>query len=60
VPKKQVDWVLILEKLNMKGFSMISPESYSFDKIFNGMRLGYASLSDQELEDFISALADLF
>ncbi|MGE8379932.1 MAG: PLP-dependent aminotransferase family protein [Sphingobacterium sp.] len=60
VPKKQVDWVLILEKLNMKGFSMISPENYSFDKIFNGMRLGYASLSDQELEDFISALADLF
>jgi len=60
VPKKQVDWVLILEKINMKGFSMISPESYSFDKIFNGMRLGYASLSDQELEDFISALADLF
>ncbi|WP_257088233.1 hypothetical protein [Sphingobacterium sp. E70] len=44
----------------MKGFSMITPESYSFDKIMNGMRLGYASLSDQELEDFISALADLF
>ncbi|MNE10481.1 HTH-type transcriptional regulatory protein GabR [compost metagenome] len=60
VPKKQVDWVLISEKLNMKGFSMITPESYSFDKIMNGMRLGYASLSDQELEDFISALADLF
>lgn len=60
VPKKQIDWVLISEKLNMKGFSMITPESYSFDKIMNGMRLGYASLSDQELEDFISALADLF
>jgi len=60
VPKKQVDWALISKKINMKGFSMISPESYSFDKIFNGMRLGYASLSDQELEDFISALADLF
>jgi len=60
VPKKHVDWNLISEKLNMKGFSMITPESYSFDKIFNGMRLGYASLSDQELEDFISTLADLF
>jgi len=60
VPKKQVDWALISEKLNMKGFSMISPESYSFDKVINGMRLGYASLSDQELADFISALADLF
>ncbi|MGE8292916.1 MAG: PLP-dependent aminotransferase family protein, partial [Sphingobacterium sp.] len=60
VPKKQVDWALISEKLNVKGFSMITPDSYSFDKIIHGMRLGYASLSDQELEDFISALADLF
>lgn len=60
VPKEQVDWALIAEKLNINGFNMITPDNYSFDKTVNGMRLGYASLSEQELEECIHMLADLF
>lgn len=60
MPKQQVDWALIAEKLNINGFNMITPDNYSFDKTVNGMRLGYASLSEQELEECIHMLADLF
>lgn len=59
VPKKQVDWLQISKKLQGKGIKIITPDAYSFDETVNGMRLGYGSLSEKELEEGIIALAKM-
>lgn len=59
VPNKQVDWVQISEELQRKGIRIITPDSYSFDTNINGLRLGYGSLSEKELEEGIMALSKL-
>ncbi|MNL65622.1 hypothetical protein D3C87_1899750 [compost metagenome] len=56
-PKKKVDWSEISEKLKAKGIKIIPPDNYSFDKSVNGIRLGYGSLSEKELEESIIALS---
>ena len=56
-PKKEVNWVEISEKLKSKGIKIILPDNYSFDKSANGIRLGYGSLSENELEESILALS---
>lgn len=59
VPNQQVKWPKIAQKLENKGIQIITPDKYSFDKIINGIRLGYSSLSEKELEKGIIALADV-
>lgn len=59
VPEKQMDWKKVSEKLRGKGIKIITPDNYSFDKTVNGIRLGYGSLSEQELEEGIVALAKM-
>lgn len=56
-PKKEVDWSDISEHLQSKGIKIISPDSYSFDKSVNGIRLGYGSLSEKDLEESIIVLS---
>lgn len=59
VPNKQMDWSQVSKKLKSKGIKIITPDIYSFDETINGIRLGYGSLSEKELEEGIVALAKL-
>lgn len=57
VPNKIVDTEKICTKLLSKGIKLINPEKFSFDKPINGFRLGYASLTEQQMEEGITALS---
>lgn len=59
VPNKQVDWLEISKKLKSNGIKIFTPDTYSFDETINGIRLGYGSLSEKELEEGIIALAKM-
>lgn len=59
VPNNQVDWMQISKKLKSQGIKIITPDIYSFYQTVNGIRLGYGSLSEQELENGIIALSKL-
>ncbi|MEN5193431.1 PLP-dependent aminotransferase family protein [Sphingobacterium faecium] len=57
VPKNEVNWSQISKKLQRKGIKIITPDSYSFGPTVHGIRLGYGSLSPEQLEESITALA---
>ncbi len=57
VPKKEVDWNQISNNLKRKSIKIITPEIYSFDKTVNGLRFGYGSLTEEELEEGIIELS---
>ena len=59
VPNKKMDWLQISKKLENKGIKIISPDTYSFNECINGIRLGYGSLSEKDLEEGIMALAKM-
>ncbi|PJR04884.1 MocR-like pyridoxine biosynthesis transcription factor PdxR [Avrilella dinanensis] len=59
VPNKQMDWSQVSQKLKSKGIKIITPDTYSFAETVNGIRLGYGSLSEKELEEGIIALAKM-
>lgn len=59
VPNKQMDWSQVSQKLKSKGIKIITPDTYSFDETINGIRLGYGSLSEKELEEGIIALGKM-
>lgn len=59
VPKKQVEWVQVSHKLKEMGIKIITPDAYSFKGFANGLRFGYGSLLENELEVGIIALASL-
>lgn len=59
VPKADVDVLDIFEKLKLQGIQIMSPERFSFEKTIKGFRLGYASLSEKQIEEGIKALAKL-
>ncbi len=59
VPDKPVNWPQLSQKMHEKGIQIISPDVYSFDGTINGMRLGYGSLSEKELEESIITLAKM-
>ncbi|SHK72829.1 MocR-like pyridoxine biosynthesis transcription factor PdxR [Epilithonimonas mollis] len=56
-PIQPVDWSKVSEKLEKISIKIITPDTYSFDKTANGIRLGYGSLSKIELEEGIITLA---
>lgn len=57
VPNSDVDIFEIAEKLLQKGIKIMTPEKFSFDKPISGFRLGYASLTEKQLEEGIIELA---
>lgn len=59
VPKTDVNWSEVAAKLRAKGISIITPDSFSFGKPVNGIRLSYGSVSEQQLEEGIRQLAAL-
>lgn len=59
VPSKQINCVQISNELGNKGIKIITPDTYSFNESINGIRLGYGSLSEIDLEKGITALAKI-
>lgn len=59
VPHRPVDWGRIGERLLQKGIRIVLPQAYSFSGPLNGLRLGYAYLSEQQLEEGIRELANV-
>lgn len=57
VPEKKVDWPKLSAQLKAKGILIITPDSFSYDKPVNGIRLGYGALSEDQLKDGIKALS---
>lgn len=59
VPKEQKDLLKLSEKLLNKGVQIIAPQQFSLLEPINGLRLGYASLSEADLERGIIEIAKL-
>jgi GntR family transcriptional regulator/MocR family aminotransferase len=57
VPNKIVDTEKICTELLLKGIKVMTPEKFSFDSPVNGFRLGYASLTEEQMEEGIKALS---
>jgi GntR family transcriptional regulator/MocR family aminotransferase len=60
IPHQPLDWKLTDKKLQQKGIRIMLPETYSYNQAVNGLRLGYANLSEEQLKEGISELAKLF
>lgn len=60
VPKKAIDWQQIDVFLRSKGILIISPDTYTRDATVNGMRLSYGALSEEQLEEGIRLLGEVF
>ncbi|PWV54326.1 PLP-dependent aminotransferase family protein [Chitinophaga sp. S165] len=56
-PKRPVDPDNISKELMKKGVQIISPREFSFGDPVNGLRLGYASLNESQLEQGVKALS---
>ncbi|UOE46521.1 PLP-dependent aminotransferase family protein [Mucilaginibacter sp. SMC90] len=59
VPKKQTDMINLHKRLLEKGVQIMLPESFSYGEPVNGLRLGYASLSINQLEEGVKKIAKL-
>jgi len=57
VPNKNIDAQQVCEELLRKGIKIMHPEKFSFGSPFSGFRLGYASLTEVQLEEGIMALS---
>lgn len=60
IPHQPVDWKLVDKKLQQKGIRILLPANYSYNQPVNGLRLGYASLTEEQLKEGIGELAKLF
>lgn len=56
VPHRQVNWQQVQEQLYKKGIRILHPHLYSFKQTENGLRLGYAYLSEDQLAEGLKAL----
>ncbi len=59
VPNSEIDVLQVSEKLKSQGIQIMSPERFSFSETIKGFRLGYASLSEKQMEEGVKALAKL-
>lgn len=59
VPVEQVDVDKICAALLSKGIKIMHPEKFSYENPIIGFRLGYAQLTEQQMEEGITALAKL-
>jgi GntR family transcriptional regulator/MocR family aminotransferase len=57
VPKSEIDLQKVCNELLKKGIKIISPEKFSFGNPASGLRLGYASLTEEQMEEGILALS---
>lgn len=59
VPKKKVNWNKIADQLKSQGILITTPDNFSYEDSVNGLRLGYGSLSEEQLKEGITALSKL-
>lgn len=59
VPHQPVSWEDITSKMHSQGILIINPDTFSLGESANGFRLGYGSLSEQQLEEGIKAISKL-
>ncbi|PWN59364.1 MocR-like pyridoxine biosynthesis transcription factor PdxR [Chryseobacterium viscerum] len=59
VPKIQLDWDIVTDLLLEKNIKIIHPKQYSQNQI-NGLRLSYGALSEEQLEQSIPIIAEVF
>lgn len=57
VPNPNINILEIADKLLLKGIKIITPEKFNFGTPISGFRLGYASLTEKQLEEGIIELA---
>ena len=57
VPNSEIDYQAVCQQLLGKGISIINPDHFSFEKKYEGFRLGYASLTEKQMEEGIIALS---
>lgn len=53
VPNSNIDIFEIANKLLLKGIKIMTPEKFSFNEPILGFRLGYASLTEKQIEEGI-------
>lgn len=58
VPNSKVDFAFICQQLLNKGIMIMNPAGFSFEDIASGFRLGYASLTEKQMEEGIMALSE--
>lgn len=59
VPKVELDWDKVVSSLLEKNIKIIHPKQYSRNKV-NGFRLSYGSVSEEQLEQSIPIIAEIF
>ncbi|WP_027372275.1 PLP-dependent aminotransferase family protein [Chryseobacterium sp. UNC8MFCol] len=58
-PKVQLDWNAVVSCLSEKKIKIIHPKQYSRTSV-NGFRLSYGALSEEQLEQSIPVIAEVF
>ncbi|TDW48759.1 GntR family transcriptional regulator/MocR family aminotransferase [Flavobacterium sp. 270] len=59
IPNSDANVSEIYQLLLAKGIKIMNPENFSFGETVSGFRLGYASLTEQQMEEGIIALSKL-
>jgi GntR family transcriptional regulator/MocR family aminotransferase len=59
VPKAQLDWDIVTDLLLEKNIKIIHPKQYSQNQV-NGFRLSYGALSEEQLEQSIPIISEVF
>ncbi len=57
IPTSEIDIAAAYEKLLSKGIKIMDPAKFSYGAPISGFRLGYASLSEKQMEEGIIALS---
>lgn len=58
-PRKKMDWTVLVGRVREKGVQIIPPEQYSYGTAVNGVRLGYGSLDNEQLEQGVKTLGKI-
>lgn len=58
VPNATIDLSFVCQQLLAKGIKIMNPENFSCTNSASGFRLGYASLTEQQMEQGIIALSE--
>jgi GntR family transcriptional regulator/MocR family aminotransferase len=59
VPRAQLDWDIVTDVLLEKNIKIIHPKQYSQNQV-NGFRLSYGALSEEQLEQSIPIISEVF
>ncbi|ERJ59177.1 MocR-like pyridoxine biosynthesis transcription factor PdxR [Sphingobacterium paucimobilis] len=58
-PQYPVNWTMVFDRLTEKSISILHPSNYYEHTGYEGLRLGYGSVSEEQIKEGIIALADI-